>query len=298
MNRLTPEHVIGAPTGIPVVHDQPVKTSGEPVVAESLLYEQAQQVLACLVPIQYTGSRGTCMDERGRSRLRNGQPAEVRPSAPGGPNIYALGVAELIGLFDNQTELSGEERLHDVGERLERAGLRAGGHDDCKANAALNAWMTIIADQGETLKATVKERLGDSYSESAADYVIGTSRTVVESGVYAGWQEHILSDVLGDEAPEAIEVTDAVPHEGVTFVRNKIDNSTIDQTRLYSMSRVGKGSFDVDDAYLDDIEHILTSGPDAAVKKSQAEHAREFIIASLIIALPNPELYQIDIMAA
>jgi hypothetical protein len=297
MNRFSAEHSMTVVVGTPVIHKQPVKTSGAEIVTSELLQAQAQLVADCLVPIQYQAVHGTCMDERGRLRLLNGQPTEVRPSAPGGPNIYALGVAELIGLFDNRIDLSAEERLSDIGERLRSGNIKGGGHDDCKASAAFQAWMAIIADQGDELKESVKKELGERYSGTAASFVVSQARDVVKAGRYSSWQEYLLPQTLGDDAGQAMEVTDSVPHEGQTFVRNKVDQSTIDQTRLYHKSVFGQGSFDVDDAYLDDIEHILTSGPDAAMKKLQAEHAREFIVAALMVALPNRELYQIDVVA-
>jgi len=296
MSRIIAEQHSVASVGVPYIHDQPLKTRGAEIIAPELLVEHGQQVAACLTPIDYQAVRGTCMDERMRLRLRNGQPAEIRPSAPGGPNIYALGVSELIGLFDNSPDLTAEQRLSDVSDRLQKGKIKSGGHDDCRASAAFNDWMGLIAQHGDELKSVVKHQLGDRYDEEAASYVVGKANDVVSSAVYSAWHESALGRELGDEAGVAIEVTDNVPHRAKTFVRNKVDNTTIDQTRLYHISRVGEGSFVVDDPYVDDIEHVLSSGPDAAIKKVQAEHAREFIVAALVMALPNEELYQIDIV--
>lgn len=298
MNQLGPERSTAAPIASSVVHNQPIKTTSAELVAPDLLQEQAQQIVACLVLADYEALRGTCMDERGRLRLRNGLPPENRPSAPGGPNVYALGVAELIGFFDHSPDLAAEERLDAVNQTLKGGKIRGGGHDDCKANAAFSAWMGIIGDGGEELKDSVKRRLGDAYNEEAADYVIGKARALTQSGRYDGWNEGILGKHFGDRAGEAIEITDSAPHAGKTFVRNGVPDTTVDQTRVYGMSVVGKGSFIIDDPYLDKIEHVLTSGPDAELKKLQAEHAREFIIAALVTALPNEELYEIDILPA
>lgn len=290
------QHSALAPVGVPYIHEEPLKAPGSERIASGLLEIQGQQAASCLVAVDYSSVHGTCMDERGRLSLMNGQPVEPRPSAPGGPNIYALAVAELTGLYDNQPDLDGEQRLHDVSDRLTAGNLKGGGHDTCKANADFLAWMKIIADNGEELKADVKKQRGDSYDEEAADYVIGKARDLVESGVFEGWEESTLTRVLGDDAGKAMENTYKVPHQGVTFIRNKVKNATIDQTALYGISVVGEGSFVVDDPYVDTIEHILTAGPDAVEKKKQAEHAREFIIAALVRALPNEEMYRIDIV--
>lgn len=116
---------------------------------------------------------------------------------------------------------------------------------------------------------------------------------VVTSGRYDDWDESVLERVLGDEAGYAIEVLQPVPHEGVTFVRNKVKGKTVHQNALHDAA--GADSFVQYDPYADEIENALADGPQAAWKQKVARHAREALIAAIAPALPNPELDQFNL---
>lgn len=298
MEKALKEHVIDSPIETTAyIHEQPIKSLGAEIVPVDLLEAQAEEVKASVVPIEYQGVRGTCMDERFRVGTRSGSPVEVRPSVPGGPDIYALAISELTGAFGDE-ESTGADRLSQTKTTLNRTKILSGGHDGCAANAAFPIWMGLIADKPELMKEYAQSQMGDFYNEEVANKVVANAQSVVAAGRYEGWQEAKLAEVLGEEAEEAIEVLGKVEHEALTFVRNKVDGTTVDQNKLYNSSIIGKGSFVVDEAYADDIEHALSGGPDAVSKKQLAEHAREFVIAALAQAVPNEELYQIDLMAA
>lgn len=298
MGRIANEYAVLDPAEIAIaIHEQPIKTNGAEVVALQQLENQAHQAIASLVPVDYETARGTCSDERFRKQLRNGQPTEPRPAVFGGPDIYGLAIAELTGYFEAENQESDVERAETVKRQLNRSGVKSGGHDGCAANALFAGWMELIATKSE-LAEYAQSQLGDRYDASLAQEVVDYASSLVQSGRYAAWKESNLADVYGEEAAEAIEQLGPVNHEAVTLVRNKINGTTVDQTELYSRSQVGKGSFIFDDSYADKLEHILSSGPDAVRTKLLAEHAREFIIAALVVAVPNEELYQIDLLAA
>jgi hypothetical protein len=262
-------------------------------IDSALIQRQADAVRSCLVSVYYREVRGSCIDERARSGLRSGKNiVEVRPSVPGGPNVYALAVAELTGYFSDSSD-SGEERLARVTNRLNEGQIKSGGHEKCAANGGFNAWMQIVAEDAEAIKDYAREQLGEKYNESLFEDVIANARKVIAGGHYQDWNEDVLARVLEDQAGEAIEILADVPHEAVTFVRNSITGATIDHTKLYNMSIAGRGSFVNDEAYADVIEHIIASGPDAVRKKREAEHAREVILAAVAQAVPNKILYQI-----
>jgi hypothetical protein len=212
----------------------------------------------------------------------------------GGPNIYALAVAELTDYFGNDTS-NGEARLARVTDRLTEARIKSGGHEKCAANAGFAVWMRVIAEKPEAIKAYAERQLGAAYDDSAMQAVINNAKAVIASGRYGHWEETVLARVLGDQAGEAIEVLADVPHEAVTLVRNEIDGETIDHSKLYDISVVGRGSFVNDENYANMIEHVLSSGPDAVRKKVEAGHAREAILAAVAAAVPNALLYQLRI---
>ncbi len=284
------------------VLEAPIKTSGAEQVAHEQLEAQAQLAVGTLHNIYYTDVRGTCIDERRRIGLRSGEArVEPRPSVPGGPNIYGLAVAELTGYFEGE-RTTGEQRLSRVTGRLSDAGLRSGGHGGCAANAGFGTWMRTIADNPDYVKKYAALRFGEDFDPTIMDAVVNFARAAMTSGRYAGWDESKLVTVLGEEeADEAIEKLDAVKHEAVTIVRNWIPEATVDQTELYDQNEagqgVGKGSFVNDEAYADTIEHVLTAGPDAVRKKLEAEYAREAILAAVAAAVPNQEIYQINLYA-
>ncbi len=275
------------------IHPQPIKSQAERHVTQLQVEAQAERARNCIVYVDSKRVRGTCGDERGRQGTRNGQSPEPRPSVFGGPDIYGLAVAELIGYFNDDTQ-SGEDHLRQAKQQLNQAGIKSGGHDGCAANGSFFAWMSIMAQNPDVVKGYAKQQLGAAYHEGAADEVIGFASRLVGSGRYNDWKEDTLAIVLGDEAGEAIEQLVEAPHEGATLIRNGLVGTTVDQTKLYDSSAVGKGSFVHDDWYADQIEHVLTSGPNAVRQKQLAEHAREFIIKAIAVALPNPELHQID----
>ena len=275
-----------------VIVPAPIKTNGAERMAPELLARQAEAARACLVSVDYKLNRGTCGDERPREY------PEPRPSVFGGPNVYALGVAELTGYFADDDQSSGEERLVRVTGQIEAGGFKSGGHKGCAANSGFGTWMRIIAEHPELMKDYARGQKGDAYNDTAMNVVIGYAQAVVASGRYDDWSEDVLARVLGDEADEAIETLIDVPHEGKTLVRNRTPNTTVDQTDLYGRSVVGKGSFVHDDPYADALEHVVTSGNDAARKKVEAEHAREVILAAVALAVPNEEIYQLELLPA
>lgn len=276
-----------------MIIETPIKTSGAEPIAPELLERQAEQARICLTTVDYRAVRGTCIDERPRLILLGGE-TEARPSVPGGPDIFGLSIYELIGGLE-KSDMSAAERLRYVKALINEGGIRSGGHTGCAANAGLVVWMRTIAENPDSVRAYAESQMGDRYRPELADQVAGNAVKFMDSGLYEAWTENLLADVYGEEAGDAIEKLEDVPHEGLTIVRNKIHGATVDQNELYLRSVVGKGSFVMDDAYADDIEHVLSSGPDAADNKLLAEHAREMILAAVAGAVPNEELYQINV---
>jgi hypothetical protein len=278
------------------INEAPIKTNGAEGVDPQLLQQQAEAATASLVPVDITKNRSTCLDERGRTSLRNGQPTEPRPSVLGGSNIEALAIAELTGYFPESDTSDANQRLGAVTDVINAAGLLSGGHEKCAANGSFWVWLKTIAETPEKVLPYAESEMGEKYQEDMAQTVVGFARAVIASGRYATWSEANLPEVLGEEeSGEAIEVLLDVPHEGLTVVRNKIEGYTINQSKLYEESVLGKGSFVFDDWYAEKIEHALTAGPDATYKKQLAEHARELAIAAVAGAVPNEELYQITL---
>ncbi|HVV67187.1 MAG TPA: hypothetical protein VHB72_03930 [Candidatus Saccharimonadales bacterium] len=271
-----------------IIVETPIKTAGAELIAPELLEKQAQQAVICLTAVDYRTSRGTCIDERPREET------DPRLSVPGGPDVYALAVNELIGTFED-SDMPAEERLRSTKKTINNGGILSGGHFICAANGVFATWIPAIGKHPDAMLAYAQSQMGDRYHPDAAHRVIENAIRFEDSHTYKGWNEQVLVNVLGSEAAEAIEKLRDVPHEGVTLVRNKIEGMTVDQNELYDRSVIGKGSFVFDDPYADKIEHVLASGPDAAEKKLLAEHAREMILAAVAGAVPNPELYQIDL---
>lgn len=288
MNHEMRGNMIQTPTF--TIVETPIKTAGAELVAPELLEKQAQQAVICLTAVDYRTARGTCVDERPR------EDADPRPSTPGGPDVYALAVNELIGAFAD-SDMSAEERLGHTKKTINNGGIRSGGHTTCAANGGFSVWIAAIGKNPDMALAYAESQLGDNYRPDLAHQVVENAVRFGDGNIYKDWDEQMLVRVLGPEAAEAIEKLKDVPHESMTLVRNKIDGMTVDQNELYARSVVGKGSFVQDDPYADKIEHILASGPDAVEKKQLAEHAREMILAAVAGAVPNRELYQIDLRA-
>ncbi len=275
-----------------VVHETPVKTAGIEVRPKELLEAQAARAIEARVPIDYHVTRGTCGDERRRARLLSGEPrVEPRPSAWGGPDIYGLYVAELTGLFGDE-DLSPRQRLQVVKNKNNQAGIKSGGHANCAAALSFGGVMGIIADNPELMSAYAAQNKLD-YDQSIMDIVVSQAQKVKRSSRYDGVSmESVYLEVLGDEAGEAIEVLEPGPHEGKTFVRNHGDNTTVDQNRLHDLEH--EDSFVQDEGYVDAIENAVTAETDGR-QKLIAEHAREAVLAAISMAVPNEELYQIDL---
>lgn len=285
------------------IHEEAIKTNGAEQVPREALEQQAEAAVACLEAVDYGETPGTCGDERERVGLLDGSSrVEARPSVFGGPNIYGLGIAELTGYFGD-ADSDGETRLTRVTDLLEDARdsdgnpvIVSGGHVHCAANEKLNVWMGVIADNPDAVKAYARMNMGRHYDESLMDAVISRAAKVVASKRYGEWTEEVLQKVLGKEKADVeIERLADKPHEGVTLVRNKIPDSTVNQTKLVARSVIGEGSFVHDDPYAGAIEHVITSGPDAVRMKQQAEHAREAILAAVAAIVPNEEIYQLDL---
>lgn len=292
-----PEHSMVSgidPTSI--VHhlnQDPIKLSEEddPILVE-LLEQQLKLVQDNLVPVNYYKVHGTCIEDRKRIGLLSGDAfVEPRPSVPAGPNGYALAVMELINYFPDDS-MTSSERLHISTQSLTRAGIISGGHLDCKANRSFKELMQYIASNPDAIKSYTKQQKADLYDDTAMNIVISNAAQVVARGTYDNWDEQVLIDELGDKAGQAIETLPPIEHESAVLIRNKIPNVTIDQTRVYEDSVVGRGVFDMDDDYADTIEHIVTVGTNASRQKILAEHAREAILAAIAAAVPNPVLYQ------
>lgn len=271
---------------------EPIKNAGRSEADSSLVVLQSELTAQCLRYVDYSLARGTCGDERRRTGLLSGKVAvEMRPSIFGGPDIYGLAIGELTGIFDEK-KASGEDRLRAAKRLLNNAGIRSGGHVECAANAMFNAWMTTIKKQPNTIKSYAKKELGIHYDEAIMDEVIQNAGVCTDSGIYDEWNEDVLVRVLGNEAGEAMEVLADVLHEGCVVVRNKVPDTTIDQTALYDLSVLGRGTFDVDDYYAELIENIIISASDNEHLTKLARHAREAIIAAIAGAVPNTLLYE------
>jgi hypothetical protein len=258
------------------------------------LIEQAQLIAASFRPIMsYKEVMSTCSDERERLVLLNGQKSsEPRAQVFGGSTMYGHAISELTGQASGSTAL---ERVAGTDRMLSDAGIHRGAHMGCAACAGIHTWMGKISEDPESVKAYAASQLGDKYDEKIADAVVKEATRVHESGLFDGFNEASLQSVYGDDAGFAFETLQPVDHEGQTVARIKRELVVPDTDYVYKNSAIGKGSFMFIDPYADTIEHAMTTGPDAAYLKVQAEHAREIMIAAIAGAVPNPVLYQLDI---
>jgi hypothetical protein len=273
--------------------DAPIKVTGEPTITPEAVRTQVEHAKEALVAIDYATVRGTCIDERERVGLKNGEPSEPRPSVPGGPNIFGLYVTELSGYFPKESALTAKQRLGVVTKDLNSKGIHSGAHEHCAANAKIGEVIGSIANNPEGVTDYAESQLGDDFDESAMAEVIAHAQEVKASGRYDGWTEAEVADELGDEAGAAIEQLADVPHQATTLIRNKIPDMTIDQTQLHNTA--GQDSFIQDDAYADRIENALATGPDPVRMAVGMRHAREAILAGVAGAVPNPELHQANL---
>jgi hypothetical protein len=277
------------------IHDEPIKnTNNELTITKDELSKQADFLRESMTAVDYGTVRGTCGDERFRVGLKSGEEkVEARPSVFGGPNIYGLYIMELAGMFKGSTA-SPDERLRQTTRDLNRNKIASGGHEHCAAAAGFAAVIENGESNAALVKAYAKENMSN-YDESLMNEVLDNASRLVEEMTYEGWDgEAALLRVLGNEANEAIERLADMPHKGRTLARQKRPGYTIDQTRVHELSD-GEDSFDHDDPYADRIENALAAGPKASRVKQLMEHAREFVLVGVALAVPNPELHQIDI---
>ena len=184
------------------ITSEPIKTIGDVTVSPGEVEKQALRARDCLVAVDYANTHGTCGDERERVGLASGEATvKPRPSTFGGPNIYALYVAELSGFF-NEEASSGEERLRQITTVLNATGIKSGGHKRCAANAGFGNIVSSIADPANqpAIEAYAQKELGDDYNQGAMNEVIAWASEVKNSRRYDNWDESVLERVLGDEA--------------------------------------------------------------------------------------------------
>lgn len=255
------------------------------------LEAQAQAAIASAeVYDQHT--RGTCVDERIRIGLLDGsERIEARPSAAGGPNIYGLYVAELIGFFEG-SDAEGIDRLTTVTQTINGAGIRSGGHIGCAANKSFNDVLGIIADSAEQIAEYAADN-GVDVDPASVEEISRNAKNRHDSGVYADWKEEYLQKVLGDEAGEAIEKLADVPHEGKSVIREAGDRKTVNQTKLHE--KAGQDSFVNTETYCERIEHAIAAGPEAVKMTRLARLSREAVLFAITQAVPNRELHQINL---
>lgn len=276
---------------------KPLKLIGEQSLLAVDIQRQADAAQECLEPYS-DDTRGTCVDERDRVGLLDGSPiVEARPSSIGGPNIYALYLAELIGYFGNdenvENENEGEERLVSVTDLINESGIPSGGHGHCTANASFGTVIETIASQWALIDEKVRSSMGDRYKPEAANEIYNNTTKTHESGRYSNWSEDVLVRVLGDEAGQAIEELADVPHLGKTFIRESVPGKTVDQTKLHQ--KTGEYSFVHTENYAERIENAIASGPDAEYMTELARHTREILLVAISMAVPNEELHGIII---
>lgn len=201
------------------VSEQPIKLDGEASSAETL-EALGNDIRQSLRPYDES-TRGTCMDERGRLSLTSGEAAtEIRPSAPGGSDVYGLSIAELTGYFTGSS-LSAEDRARDIKGRLNGAGIASGGHEGCAADNLFGTWAgTVIADNADTITSYVWRKVtedGLTYDPDLMTAVLTQAQDIRDSGRYAEWTEQSYFDILGDEAGVAIEKLVAEDHLGTAM---------------------------------------------------------------------------------
>jgi hypothetical protein len=260
----------------------PVKAEVQKLTDKPEIEARARDARGALVPVDGHEVHGTCMDERPR------ETAEVRPSAPGGPNVYGQAIAELTGQF-NDADMTGEERLHDVSLKLKEAGLQCGGHEGCAACEKFGTWMPFVVDLSDDVSRYVSHKLGDTYDADVMQEIIDNAAELKESGRYADWNEGKLADELKDEPHGTIEKLQPVDHLGVLFVWDEVEGMTVDQNKL------DNSAFVLDVHYMKEIESIVTAGPDTKRQEKLAAHARYAIARALQHALPNKELYDVTL---
>ena len=229
---------------------------------------------------------GTCVDERPRVGLSNGEAVvEPRESVEGGPNIHATYVAELSGYFPADSNLSGDDRLKTVTGIINKAGIKSGGHKKCAA-AKIGEVLEVISNNKDAVYGYAADNIGDEFDHSAMDEVFTNAERAVANKTYEGFSEANLIAALGDEAGEAIEELADVEHKGSLFARNQIPGKTVHQSTLDNTT------FAFDDPYADRIERALATGPDPERMAVVMRHAREAVLAGVANAVPNPVLYQ------
>lgn len=272
-----------------------IKVNGEPTVHEGDIDKQALRARDCLVDVDYHKVRGTCGDERERIGLASGDPfVETRPSAFGGPDVYAMYIGIFSGIL---AKVKGIEQLRQSKGIINGARIPSGGHEDCKANEGLPEVIAFAAESAnrESIQDYTKLELGEDYDRSIMDFIFSNVEEAATSDRYDDWDGTELKEVLGDEAGQAIERLVRKPHKAKTFIRQEIPGKTVDQTRLHHATG-GEDSFEVDDPYLDLIEAALAEhSGDPEYMKKVARHAREVLHASIANAVPNEELHEIHI---
>ncbi len=266
------------------ISEQPIKLTKE-ASPEAELLEIMNDAKASLTA--YTeDTRGTCMDERRRTELKSGKPAvEVRPSLPGGPDVYLLAMRELTGYHEGQ-DLTANERAHDSKITLDNEGILSGGHEECAADNLLGTWAgQVIVDN----QAAIAEYTHRKFDEAGLEFDMNLMNQVFEhaadiqaSGRYAEWSEESYFDLLGAEAGEAIEKLEHAPHLGKMMIWVDIEGQTIDQTKI------GNRAFELNLPYMKRVENAGINGPAAEL----VPYARYAIIGALAAALPNEELQE------
>lgn len=266
------------------ISEQPIKLLKE-ASPEAELFEILDDAKSSLTA--YTEeTRGTCMDERRRTALKGGRPiVEVRPSLPGGPDVYLLAVRELTGYHEGQ-DITAEERAQDSKTTLNDKGVRSGGHAECAADNLLGTWagQVIVENQADVAKYVHRK-----FDEDGIDFDMNLMSKVFDyaadtqvSGRYAEWSEQSYFDLLGVEAEEAIEELEHAPHLGKMMIWVDIEGQTIDQTKI------GNRAFELNRPYMKRVENAGVNGPAAEL----VPYARYAIVAALAAALPNEELQE------
>ena len=270
------------------VSESPIKL-GEVQTSPEVIDSIMAEARACLRQYSMYDVRGTCMDERPRIGLRSGEvTVGVRPSAPGGPDIYGLAVAELTGVFGDSSS-DAETRIKGVKKSLNRAGLISGGHQNCAADDSFAVWVPIVSSEKAAVSQYVKDKIeadGLIYDQDKMNEVIANAEKLDASGRYADWSEEEYFKVLGDEAGYAIEKLKDVNHEGILKIWVEIDGYTVDQSSLDNKA------FILDKPYMKKIEDVVTTGPDATGLNELARYARYAIVKAISFALPNKELQE------
>lgn len=281
---------------VATIIERPLKLTGESQVTHGELEAQAEYVKQSTVEVDYSKTRGTCPDERPRVGVLSGEPIiEPRPSAFGGPIVYGLYMMELSDSFGGSS-LSGIDRLGETKRTLDRNKIPSGGHKECAANIGFGGIIEIIDTERDAIAAEVELKLteaGEKFEPDVMDEVFADAHKTNKSGRYDGWTGDELVEVLGDEAGNAMEVLEHIPHTGKTLVRTKQKNMTVDQTKVHALS--GEYSFVNDDEYCAAIENALANGPDAVHKLKLMRYAREALIKAIMMALPNDEVHEINI---